>query len=190
MNIPHCGRHSSSYSIFSAPIFLIRTFKLGSINMPFPLTPGERVKLCHAFRKFDCDELYPAKDVRGFSFRYFLVGVVLAALLVFPSVLFAQAREVDDVDKGGSEATLAVETDAVSANPVLPPKWAFGVLFASYRNQADTLDAMRRLRSEYCGDLMWIDSSWLWGAYDRADRYICFEFDTNQFSDAKTMIAT
>ena len=95
---------------------------------------------------------------------------MFAALFTVPTFLFAQAREVDDVDKGGSEATLAVETNAVSANPVLPPKWAFGVLFASYRNQADTLDAMRSLRKDYCGDLMWLDSSWLWGAYDRADR--------------------
>ena len=91
------------------------------------------------------------------------------------------------LDPNGSVARV---TTAASANPVLPPKWAFGVLFASYRNQADVLDAVQRLRKDYCGDLLWIDSSWLWGAYDRADRYICFEFDTNQFSDAKGMIST
>ena len=91
------------------------------------------------------------------------MGAVLAALLMAPSFLFAQARDVDDVDKGGTEARLASDANTI-ANPVLPPEWAFGVLFASYRNQADTLDAMQRLRKEYCGDLMWIDSSWLWGA--------------------------
>jgi alpha-glucosidase len=130
------------------------------------------------------------RHFRPLSFQKFVVGFALVALLVMPTFLFAQARDVDDVDKGGSEARLGVDANAARANPVLPPKWAFGVLFASYRNQADVLDAMQRLRKDYCGDLMWLDSSWLWGAYDRADRYICFEFDTNQFSDAKEMIAT
>jgi alpha-glucosidase (family GH31 glycosyl hydrolase) len=116
----------------------------------------------------------------------FLAFVV--ALLAVPNFLFAQAREVDDADPNGSVAR--VTTSAANANPALPPKWAFGVLFASYRNQTDLLDAMQRLRRDYCGDLLWIDSSWLWGAYDRADRYICFQFDTNQFSDAKGMIST
>jgi alpha-glucosidase (family GH31 glycosyl hydrolase) len=123
-------------------------------------------------------------------FRSFVKVSMVAAMLVVPTLLFAQARDVDDVDKGGSEAKLTAEANAVSPNPVLPPKWAFGVLFASYRNQADMLDAMQRLRKDYCGDLMWLDSSWLWGAYDRADRYICFEFDTNQFPNAKAMIST
>ena len=99
---------------------------------------------------------------------------------------------VDDVDQSRPERGTKISSSSakVTNNPVLPPKWAFGILFACYRNQADTLDAMQRLRKDYCGDLLWIDSSWLWGAYDRADRYICFEFDTNQFSNAKAMIAT
>jgi alpha-glucosidase (family GH31 glycosyl hydrolase) len=121
--------------------------------------------------------------------RNFLFASMMTALLLAPHFLFAQARDVDDVDKSGSEARVVSSNTEVNS-PVLPPKWAFGVLFASYRNQADVLDAMQRLRKEYCGDLMWLDSSWLWGAYDRADRYICFEFDTNQFPDAKGMIST
>ncbi len=125
-----------------------------------------------------------------FRIRKFLLGLALVVLLVAPSFVFAQPKDVDDVDKNGSEARLLPAGVEAAKNPVLPPKWAFGVLFASYRNQADVLDAMQRLRKEYCGDLMWLDSSWLWGAYDRADRYICFEFDTNQFSDAKAMIST
>jgi alpha-glucosidase (family GH31 glycosyl hydrolase) len=111
-----------------------------------------------------------------------------AALVGIPNFLIAQTKDVDDVDPNGSVARAA--TSSGGANPVLPPKWAFGVLFASYRNQTDVLDAMQRLRKDYCGDLLWIDSSWLWGAYDRADRYICFQFDTNQFSDPKAMIST
>ncbi|HXS69342.1 MAG TPA: TIM-barrel domain-containing protein [Candidatus Polarisedimenticolia bacterium] len=119
-----------------------------------------------------------------------IAGIALALSLAITLPGFAQPKDVDDVDPAGSAAKPVQLLASVTNNPVLPPKWAFGVLFACYRNQADTLDAMQRLRKDYCGDLLWIDSSWLWGAYDRADRYICFQFDTNQFSDPKAMIAT
>src|SRR6185437_15133246 len=49
-----------------------------------------------------------------------VAGVVLAALLVMPTFLFAQARDVDDLDKGGSEARLPVEANAARGNPALP----------------------------------------------------------------------
>ena len=76
-------------------------------------------------------------------------------------------------------------------NPVLPPKWAFGVLFGSYFDQNLMLDAMQKLRDGYCGDLLWVDSSWLSPNYDdAADRYICFKFDPSQFPDPKAMIDT
>jgi hypothetical protein len=75
--------------------------------------------------------------------------------------------------------------------PVLPPKWAFGVLYGSYHNQAQVLDDMNRLRAGYSGDLYWIDSSWLSDSYTGTpERYICFQFDTAQFPDAAGMIAT
>jgi alpha-glucosidase len=119
-----------------------------------------------------------------------ILGITAALSLVITSTALAQPRDVDDVDPNGGAAKVISSSANVVNNPVLPPKWAFGVLFACYRNQTDTLDAMQRLRKDYCGDLLWIDSSWLWGAYDRADRYICFEFDTNQFSDPKAMITT
>src|SRR6185312_14047945 len=91
-----------------------------------------RVKLCRAPGKIASHELNPAKGVHGITFRNFIASMILAGLLLAPAVLFAQARDVDDVDKGGSEAKLTVEASAATANPVLPPKWAFGVLFASY----------------------------------------------------------
>ncbi|HEY2082594.1 MAG TPA: TIM-barrel domain-containing protein [Verrucomicrobiae bacterium] len=103
--------------------------------------------------------------------------------------VFAQPRDVDDVDPNGSAAKLMPPMSAVARNPVLPPKWAFGVLFGSYLDQEKVLDAAQRLRRDYCGDLMWIDSSWLWNSYNGANRYICFQFDQSQFPNPKTMIA-
>ena len=127
------------------------------------------------------------------SFKACARWIAGAALVLFTSLAplaRAQPRDVDDVDPNGSASRITPPNASVTSNPVLPPKWAFGVLFACYRDQTGVLDAMQRLRTDYCGDLLWIDSSWLWGAYDRADRYICFQFDQDQFSDPKAMIAT
>lgn len=86
-----------------------------------------------------------------------------------------------------------------NGHPILPPKWAFGVLYGSYFDQVsgptspgNLLDAMTQLRNDYSGDLMWIDSSWLSGTYagGTGDRYICFQFDPQTFTDRKSLIAT
>jgi hypothetical protein len=76
-----------------------------------------------------------------------------------------------------------------NGNPVLPPKWAFGVLYGSYHNQSQVLSDMQQLRASYSGDMYWIDSSWLSNSYTgQPERYICFEFDPTQFPDAPNMI--
>jgi alpha-D-xyloside xylohydrolase len=80
---------------------------------------------------------------------------------------------------------------AFNGNPKLPPKWAFGVLFGSYHDQAGVLSDMNQLRANYSGDLYWIDSSWLSDSYtEQPQNYICFQFDPTQFSDPATMIGT
>jgi alpha-glucosidase (family GH31 glycosyl hydrolase) len=122
--------------------------------------------------------------VRWTGITMFLLMLVIA----LPS--FAQPHDVDEVDPNGSKRTTALASPSARNPPVLPPKWAFGVLFGSYMDQAKVLDAAQRLRRDYCGDLMWIDSSWLWNSYNGANRYICFEFDQGQFHDPKKMIGT
>jgi hypothetical protein len=79
-----------------------------------------------------------------------------------------------------------------NGNPVLTPKWSFGVLWGSYHNQSQVLSDMNMLRSgHYGGDLYWIDSSWLSSSYTGTPaRYICFAFDPGQFPDPATMIGT
>ena len=82
-----------------------------------------------------------------------------------------------------------------SGHPLLPPKWAFGVLWGSYYDQTGeyaksmgvapplpvTLqDAAAKIRDEYAGDLMWIDSTWLYHVYGSKEagaNYLCFKFD-------------
>jgi alpha-glucosidase (family GH31 glycosyl hydrolase) len=93
-----------------------------------------------------------------------------------------------------------------NGNPILPPKWAFGVLWGSYYDQigpplagsvGNLLTAEAQVRSEgYGGDLMWIDSSWLYHVYSggtdpvSGGRYVCFQFDPANFPDPGTMIST
>jgi alpha-glucosidase (family GH31 glycosyl hydrolase) len=93
-----------------------------------------------------------------------------------------------------------------NGNPVLPPKWAFGILWGSYYDQVgppvegsvgNLLTAATQLRTDgYGGDLMWIDSSWLYHTYGGGTdtvtgaRYICFQFDPTTFPDPGTMIGS
>jgi alpha-glucosidase len=89
-----------------------------------------------------------------------------------------------------------------NGNPLLPPKWAFGILWGSYYDQTGSsfaqngniLAAATQLRAQFSGDLMWIDSSWLWHNYSGdpagTPNYISFTFDPLTFPDPATMIQT
>jgi alpha-D-xyloside xylohydrolase len=118
----------------------------------------------------------------------FVFAIAIFQLIATVTNSSAQRKDIDDVDPGGSAASSISRASVSANNPVLPPKWAFGVLYACYWDQEKVLDAAKRLRRDYCGDLLWIDSSWLWRDYNKADRYICFRFDEGQFSDPKAMV--
>jgi alpha-glucosidase (family GH31 glycosyl hydrolase) len=106
-----------------------------------------------------------------------------------------------------STATVVKTGDPIAAsgrmpngNPILPPKWAFGVLWGSYYDQigsesakgGNLMTAADWLRcSTYGGDLLWIDSSWLYHDYTSSasgQYYICFQADTATFPDFSKMI--
>jgi len=77
-----------------------------------------------------------------------------------------------------------------NGNPILPPKWAFGVMYGCYDNQTTVINDMSQLRAGYCGDVLWVDSSWLSSNYNGpAANYINFKFDKSQFSDAAGMLS-
>jgi hypothetical protein len=104
-----------------------------------------------------------------------------------------------------NEAVPALER-MPNGNPLLPPKWAFGVLWGSYYDQigstfaqkyatgadkGNLLTAAAKIRAEYAGDLMWIDSSWLSHIYDNdGPAYVCFKFDKDAFPDPGEMIGS
>jgi hypothetical protein len=95
-------------------------------------------------------------------------------------------------DSAAASVTCTINIGVPNGRPILPPKWAFGVLFGCYKDQNYILNtALPRLRSDYCGDALWVDSSWLNSSYTTgADRYIDFKFDAAQFPDPAAMIST
>ena len=73
---------------------------------------------------------------------------------------------------------------------ILPPAWAFGVLYGGYTNQRETIERVRRLHDEgYPIDSYWIDS-WFWDYRNEGqgpDGYINFRGDTAAYPDMQAM---
>ena len=97
------------------------------------------------------------------------------------------------------QGAVAVPSATPNGNPILPPRWAFGTLWGTYADQNDLAkfgnitDDATNLRTNYEGDLLWIDSSWLWHDFAPAypaPEYINFTFDPNAFPDPAMMIST
>jgi alpha-glucosidase (family GH31 glycosyl hydrolase) len=110
------------------------------------------------------------------------------------------------VGKCGELVAVPTVERVSSGHPLLPPKWAFGVLWGSYYDQTgeyarsvgvappfpQTLqDAAAKIREEYAGDLMWIDSTWLYHVYgskEAGSNYLCFKFDPTTFPQPAALI--
>lgn len=76
------------------------------------------------------------------------------------------------------------------SNVMLPPSWAFGVLYGGYTDQQQTIDRVSEIiRRGYPIDAYWIDS-WFWSMADKGAgprKYIDFVADTAAFPDRKAM---
>lgn len=79
---------------------------------------------------------------------------------------------------------------AGDTNLVLPPAWAFGVLYGSYTNQEETIAAIEQIKKHnYPIDAYWIDS-WFWSYADKGigpKKYVDFIADTVAYPDRKKM---
>lgn len=75
-------------------------------------------------------------------------------------------------------------------NVVLPPRWAFGVLYGGYTNQMESIELVERLVNEgYAIDAYWIDS-WFWNYTDKGrgpKGYMNFEEDKEAYPDIAEM---
>ncbi|MBN8687705.1 MAG: glycoside hydrolase family 31 protein [Chitinophagales bacterium] len=76
------------------------------------------------------------------------------------------------------------------SNLILPPAWAFGVLYGGYTNQQQTIDRVDAIKAhDYPIDAYWIDS-WFWSHADKGigpHKYIDFIADTVGYPNRKQM---
>ena len=75
-------------------------------------------------------------------------------------------------------------------NIILPPSWAFGILYGGYTNQQETIDQIENIKKHnYPIDAYWIDS-WFWSYADKGlgpKKFIDFVADTIGFPNRTKM---
>lgn len=81
-------------------------------------------------------------------------------------------------------------TAEADTNVVLPPSWAFGILYGGYTNQNETMRRVDEIVAhDYPIDAYWIDS-WFWSHDDQGKgphKYMDFVADTIGYPDRKAM---
>jgi alpha-glucosidase (family GH31 glycosyl hydrolase) len=82
------------------------------------------------------------------------------------------------------------EPATIDTNLILPPAWAFGVLYGGYTDQEGTIQRIKEIKAhDYPIDAYWIDS-WFWSFGDEGvgpHKYIDFVADTIGFPDRQEM---
>ena len=81
-------------------------------------------------------------------------------------------------------------TAPADSDVIIPPAWAFGVLYGGYTNQEQTIRRIENIKAhDYPIDAYWIDS-WFWSFVDSGrgpKKYIDFVADTTAFPDRRAM---
>jgi alpha-glucosidase (family GH31 glycosyl hydrolase) len=110
-----------------------------------------------------------------------LLKIVFAIVFIF--LMACSSRKVESDFKHP-------ETSGMDQNVILPPSWAFGILYGGYTNQEETIDRIKEIQSHnYPIDAYWIDS-WIWDYINHGsgpDKYIDFVADTVSYPDLKAM---
>jgi alpha-glucosidase (family GH31 glycosyl hydrolase) len=108
-----------------------------------------------------------------------LKSMAVITLLMYTAAVCAQTRSQQS-------SKLAV----ADTNLILPPSWAFGVLYGGYTNQQQTIDRIEQImKHNYPIDAYWIDS-WFWSYTEKGrgpQKYIDFVADTIAFPDRSYM---
>ena len=90
---------------------------------------------------------------------------------------------------GPDETSTEMKSMPDSIGIVLPPAWAFGVLYGGYTNQKQTENAVKSLiEGDFPVDAYWIDSYfWDFNKGKGPGGYINFQGDTHAFPDKRAM---
>ena len=106
-------------------------------------------------------------------------------LWVFLCIFFTQCTRISNNRTFVHPLTAQADT-----NVVLPPLWAFGVMYGGYTNQDETMNRVDEIIDhDYPIDAYWIDS-WFWSYDDKGKgphRYMDFIADTIGYPDRKAM---
>ncbi len=108
-----------------------------------------------------------------------LKSMAVFTLLMYTATVCAQTRN-----------QLLHKRMVADTNIILPPSWAFGVLYGGYTNQQETIDRIEQImKHNYPIDAYWIDS-WFWSYTEKGrgpQKYIDFVADTIAFPDRSKM---
>lgn len=89
-----------------------------------------------------------------------------------------------------SNSNKFVKRAVADTNLILPPSWAFGVLYGGYTNQEETIKRIDEIKKhDYPIDAYWIDS-WFWSYAEKGmgpKKYIDFVADTTSYPNRSGM---
>lgn len=107
-------------------------------------------------------------------------------ICIFISLFFFQ----NSYSGNAYQLTKPAPGSATDTNVIIPPAWAFGVLYGGYTNQQQTIQRIDEIQNhDYPIDAYWIDS-WFWSFADKGrgpKKFIDFTADTIEFPNRKEM---
>ncbi len=111
--------------------------------------------------------------------RFFKYSTLLLALLF-----------INIAAKSQTAGDLLSKRTVADSNIILPPAWAFGVMYGGYTNQQETINRIAEIKKHhYPIDAYWIDS-WFWSYADKGagpQKYIDFVADTVAYPSRSKM---
>ncbi len=90
----------------------------------------------------------------------------------------------------GDNMVLQQKREVADSNVILPPAWAFGVLYGGYTNQEETIETIKKIQEHnYPIDAYWLDS-WFWSYEEKGKgpkKYIDFVAETISYPNREQM---
>ena len=115
--------------------------------------------------------------------------ILKTSLIAFSLTALLLSCNTDLIEDKNTEIT-KLDLVVADTNVVLPPAWAFGVLYGGYTNQEQTIATVKEIQQhDYPIDAYWIDS-WFWSFDDHGrgpQKYIDFVADTVAYPNRKAM---
>lgn len=106
--------------------------------------------------------------------------------LSFMILMFSCKTESEDESAKNS----SIDVEIADTNLILPPAWAFGVLYGGYTNQELSIATIKEIKQhDYPIDAYWIDS-WFWSFDDHGrgpKKYLDFVADTIAYPNREGM---